>query len=124
MIKNYYKLLKTLAKSRKWQSIFGLSKETANLLFANNFNFSGLQLEFVDLLNYYSQIYMEVSMGEVTDKVLEDDIYIDSWFVYSREKRKRDKEQRQPSNTLNKKLKPKNLHTDSIVFTANRKNRQ
>lgn len=119
MIRNYYRLMRKLAKEKKWQGIFSLVKDTNSKLFINNYDFSGLQLEFVDLLSYYAQIYMEISMGEVTERVLDKDIYIDSWFEYSRIKRKIEKDKL--SNSKNKNIKGTQPHTDNIVFTSNRK---
>lgn len=124
MLRNHYKLLRELAKGKKWQNILHLAKDTNSQLFKNNCDFSGLQLEFVDLLNYYSQIYMEVAMGEVIEQVLEDDIYIDSWFEYSREKRKREKEKKELLSNSKPKAKNFRSHTDSIIFTSNRKKKQ
>jgi len=51
-------------------------------LFANNIGFSELQILFLNYLGFYSSLNMDVSMGDVTEIVFEDEIYEDAYMYY------------------------------------------
>jgi len=71
-----------MAKSAKWQMLYHNSKELGIRLFKNNDNFSGLQLSFLQDLAFYSSIYTDISLGEVSQKVLDSTIYEDAYMYY------------------------------------------
>lgn len=87
--------LKKLAKSTYWQTIYASSKETSGLhLFKNVDEFTTLQIQFLNELQFYSSIYMDIAMNEVSEKVLDNEIYEDSYYYYKVMKRKREGQQK------------------------------
>jgi len=100
--------LRTLARSNEYQTLYSRAKDLGFELFDNNKDLSKLQITFLNLLETYSSLYQDVSMGEefIDDDVIKDDIRCDAYLVYRRNTRK------------NKKVKKQNnTSTPSIVFT-------
>lgn len=76
-------LVRELAKSDYFQSIYSLSKERSDFcLFENKRDFTNLQIMFLKYLNFYSTIYTDIALGDVTDIVLDNHIYEDSYIMY------------------------------------------
>ncbi len=76
-------VVRKIAKSNKWQSIFAYSKEVNNIrLFENDIDFTPLQISFLRYLNFYNSIFTDISLNEVDDSVLDDEIYEDSYVLY------------------------------------------
>ncbi len=76
------KRVRQLAKTPYWQSVYGACKEVNFHLFENTSNYSDLQILFLNYIGFYSVLNLDVAMGEVTDIVLEDDIYEESYMHY------------------------------------------
>ena len=83
-LREAFDALKRLSKSIYWQTIYNNAKEYRFKLFQNVTDFTSLQLEFLYLLGYYSNIYAEVGAGTLSEKILEDDIYIEAYYFYKR----------------------------------------
>jgi hypothetical protein len=115
---NYQESLRRLAKSIYWQSIYN-AKEYGFLLFENRRDLTSLQVDFLHLLGYYSNIISDVAAGVVSDKVLEHDIYIDAYYFYKRkhiqDEKKRTKTEA-TTNRLQDKIKKPGLNSDQWVF--------
>jgi hypothetical protein len=84
------KILKTLAKSGKYQTLFSFSKESNIYLFTNITDYTSLQLYFLNLLNSYYNIYMDIALQEVDSIVLTDDIYEEAYLYYKQKQRNKD----------------------------------
>ena len=84
---DYIEMIRKLARSSYWQSIFTASKEVGSLrLFDNDGNYSGLQSTFLYWLRVYDLLYTELSQKEwkyLDEKVIENDIRCDA-FLYWR----------------------------------------
>jgi len=74
--------VRQLAKSTHWQTLYSHAKELHFSLFANNVAFSELQILFLNYLGFYSALNMDIAMGDITDLVLEDEIYEDAYMYY------------------------------------------
>lgn len=78
--------LRKLAKNNYYQSLYSCSKEMGGIqIFANTYDFTMVQLNFLSYIAMYHSISMDVAMGDVDEKVLENDIYEDSYMHYKRE---------------------------------------
>lgn len=110
-------LLRKLARSYQWQVIYSRSKEVGGIcLFSNKTDFTSLQVSFLQLLEIYHNGYTDLALNEdlMSEEVLEDWLRFDSYLLYKREERKKDK--------LKSKKKPDNrVVTDRIIFRGNRK---
>lgn len=89
---NFY--LRKLAKSIISQNLFTAAKDIGNIkLFNNCADFSKIQQEYLSYLYTYNNIYQEIYSKEVSEKVLDEDIYTDAFLYYkSKKKDKPDKE--------------------------------
>jgi hypothetical protein len=97
-----HSLLRKLAKSPKYQNLFGFSKECQSFkVFRNIEDLSRIQTTFISWLYFYSNLYLEVAKKEVTKTVLEDDICADAYGVWkSQENIERKKDTQSSSKNL------------------------
>lgn len=83
------KIRKT-SKTTYYQTIYGLDNKHLNIkIFNNDMNLTLFQINFLNCLAMYSAIYMDIYMHEVSDKVLDNEIYEDA-YLYYKSKRKKD----------------------------------
>ena len=104
---DYIEMIRKLARSSYWQSIFTASKEVGSLrLFDNDGNYSGLQSTFLYWLRVYDLLYSELSQKEwkyLDEKVIENDIRCDAflyWRGQTREAELNKNKQEQKTNNL------------------------
>lgn len=87
---NIESIIRKLARSHYWQTIYFSSKEIDRIsLFENNNDFSGLQFYFLNWLRIYSMLYSELAEytdKKLTEKVIEDDCRCDAYLYYRRKK--------------------------------------
>jgi len=83
------KIVRELAKSHYWQTVYSNAKELGLKLFKNDTDFTSLQIMFLNYLNFYGVINMDIALNEVSDKVLDNFIYEDA-YMYYRTKKSRD----------------------------------
>ena len=83
------KIVRELAKSHYWQTVYNNAKELGLKLFKNDTDFTSLQIMFLNYLNFYGVINMDIALNEVSDKVLDNFIYEDA-YMYYRTKKSRD----------------------------------
>jgi len=99
--------LRVLARGRKWQTIFTLAKEIHNIkLFENNIDLTPIQLLFLEYLQVYYNLYIDISMGEehIDEDVMNDWLRVDSYLYYKSKKRKEQlKEFKEGKNKINHK---------------------
>jgi len=114
-------LLRKIAKSNYWQSLYAQSKEVGGIqLFKNTFDFTDLQVEFLNELSYYHSIYYDIATNEVDERVLDNDIYTDSYTFYKQNKRKKDrkKKEEEPVTSYHKSQAQENIvNKNQWVFT-------
>ena len=87
---NYDGEIRKLAKSDYWQTIFNSSKKTAGIfLFDNRSAFSGLQTSFLQWLEIYNTLYIELAQKEslyLTKDVIADDERCNAYLYYRKQK--------------------------------------
>ncbi len=76
------KILKALAKSNKYQTLFAFAKESNIHLFNNITDYTNLQIYFINLLGSYYNIYVDIALQDVDEIVLTDDIYEEAYLYY------------------------------------------
>jgi|WetSurSiteA1Bulk_404760.scaffolds.fasta_scaffold01837_6 hypothetical protein len=115
-----FSLLHKLAKSNYWQTVYSQAKEISGLnLFKNNLDFTYLQLQFLAELSFCSSLYIDVMMGDVSEKVLENEIYSDSYAHYKNQQRKKSKKESKSDNFTKStsQLKEEVINKNQWVFT-------
>ena len=100
------KLIRKLARSNYYQTIYSQEKNLGLKLFKNERELTMLQMNFLNYLGFYSNLILDVAIGEVDNKVIDDDIYADAYMYY---KHKIERKER-----FNK-LQNLNLHKDNKV---------
>jgi len=81
--------VRTLAKSSHYQTLFAFMKEGPFKVFENTTNLTSLQLDFLSYLSFYHSIQMDIYMGDVVDRVMNNFVYEDAYCIYRNEKRKK-----------------------------------
>jgi len=102
----YIDSIRRLAKSVKMLNLFSSSKEINGIkLFRNETDLTKVQELLLSYLYFYHNINMDISMDKVSKKVLEDNIYEDSYYLWK-------------SKNGNKEVKDKNEtdHNVHLVF--------
>jgi len=84
-----YKYIRKLAKTSHYQTLFALSKEINGIqIFDNIKDFSDAQVDFLRYLNFYSSLLLDIALNEVDERVLEKELYEDSYMLYKNKKDK------------------------------------
>ncbi len=109
-------IIRELAKNNYWQTIYSQAKETSLQIFKNRTEFTFIQIAFLNYLGFYSSLFLDVTMGEVEEIVLDNDIYEDSYMYFKRKSRlKIEPPTKQIPNTANK---------DVWIFTRKRPSKE
>jgi len=83
-----YSQLRCLAKSTQFQNLFAASKEIFGIkLFRNSFDFSNIQMIFLNYLYMYDSIMRDIATENISKEVLSDEIYEDAYMLYKKENR-------------------------------------
>jgi hypothetical protein len=102
--------IRKVAKSIEHQNLFLSAKELNGIrLFNNEKEYSKLQQLYLSYLYFYNNLHTEIAMKEVSDKVLEDEIYEDAYAIYKKEK---------PEKKEGKNKKHNDIH---LIFNRNKK---
>jgi len=88
-------VLRTLAKSNYYQTIYGSCKETGLKIFENTTDLTFIQLWFLSFLSIYSVLNMDVAIGDAPEKVLEDVIYEDAYLHFKKKSGQKDYKKKQ-----------------------------
>ncbi len=109
---DYYILLRKLAKSNYYQTIYSNAKDIGLSIFKNENDFTNLQIQFLQCLNFYSILNLDIYMGDVDEKVLDNFIYEDSYILYKQKSKDKESE---VNNNINSNLS-KRIPTDKKEF--------
>lgn len=111
--KDYTDTIRRLAKNDYYQSLYNVSKELGFTLFENITQLTKIQLILLNYISVYATINMDIVMGDVNERVLENDVYTDAYMVYkSQSSRKRTEEvAKAKSNYRNQ---PTDIETDTV----------
>lgn len=76
-------LLRVLANSSKYQTLLSARREICSVnIFRNVTDFSKIQMSFIEWLQFYKFLHQEVSCGEVSKIVFDDEIYADAYYLW------------------------------------------
>lgn len=84
-MKTEFNSLRALAKSAYWQIVYSRSKEISSIgLFTNKTDFTPLQLSFLQWLEIYNSLEMDLCMNKshLSREVIEDDIRCDAYLYW------------------------------------------
>jgi hypothetical protein len=95
-----FKNIRKLAKSDYYQMLYSQAKELHFKLFKNDFDFSHLQLTFLNYLLFYHNIYTDIAVKDVDEVVMENEIYEDAWMYYKYHRKS--KEELKPDSKLSR----------------------
>ena len=79
---NFVEMMRDLAKTNYYQTLYIQSKDMKMSLFKNDRDFTDLQVSFLNDLNFYSNLYTDLAMGEISEIIFEDQIYEDAYQQY------------------------------------------
>ena len=96
-------ILRRLAKRIDYQSIFSQEKMKLKI-FKNDIDLTAIQLEFLDFLGFYNNLYLDYALGEIGEIIFDNEIYEDSYMKYKHSQKKIKKEK--PTNTPKYKDRP------------------
>lgn len=106
--------VRKLAKSNRWQSLYARAKELSSIrLFDNETNLSYIQLVFLNWLETYNSLFMDLAIDKkgITEDVIKDEIRTDAYLLWrsknknSKKKRVIDKYSKIPSVIFSKRKK-------------------
>ena len=109
---NIYTSIRELAKTNKWQNLFSASKDISSIhLFRNVIDFSKLQELFLEYLYIYDIVQKDILIDGISQIVLTDDIYVDSYLLWRKDNKYKEKPERTPKPSEWKKdNRKKTLH--------------
>jgi hypothetical protein len=82
-----------LAKTIRYQNLFLASKEVSGIrLFKNTFNFSKIQEIFLSYLYTFNTLHQDIMSYNVSEHVLDNEIYWDSYLLFKRKNKGNKKE--------------------------------
>lgn len=117
IINSLYNLVRVMAKSNKYQTLYHNSKEGVTHLFLNYCEYTQYQIIFLQYLSFYSSLNTDVYMDEVDEIVLEDDIYADAYQYYKNEAKKKNRIAINDVKPTNKKTNNPTVSNTHVVFS-------
>ena len=112
MTRDPFEVLRELAKNDYYQSIYNSAKELGLQIFENKTDLTKIQLWFLSFMGMYSVINTDIAIGDVSERVLENTIFEDSYLVYK--KRSMDKDMKKKMQSI--KL-PTSKNKDGVELT-------
>ena len=109
--------LRKLAKSSYYQVLYSQAKELKLNIFENTNNFTELQVSFLNYLSFYNNLYLDYSLGEVSEFIFTDEIYEDAYIYYKNKKRRKTENKDMPTKNKQENVKP----SSQWVFRAGKK---
>ena len=125
-MKDFTEYLRELAKSNKYQTIYAIEKTIGLRLFANEYDYSDIQILFLNFLSLYYTISFDVAMGEVNKMVTNNTIFEDAYMVWRNKTKTEEAEElkERKHETQNHGRKPEKQVKTQFVFRKPRASRQ
>jgi hypothetical protein len=106
--------VRILANNDYYQTLFSYLRDGMPVkLFTNDSEFTDIQLMFLKYLSFYSTINIDIALGEVSNKVLEDEIYSDAYMMY---KNKNDRKKMEETRNNTGIREPESVPTTRWLF--------
>ena len=117
-LSHYLDLVRKIAKSSHYQTLYHNCKETGLKLFKNDIELSNVQLYFLQYLGFYSSLNLEVYMGEVSDIVFKDFLYEDAYMYYREKNKNKDKKEEDNNSSVTKGNRTQEINKTTYLFKA------
>jgi len=82
------KKLRQLAKSNYYQNLYYHVREHGFRLFHNEHDMTELQMFFLNYLDFYSTLHLDLAMGDIDEIVFDNEIFEDAYYAYRTKARK------------------------------------
>jgi hypothetical protein len=115
-----YTLARKLAKSTYYQTLNAQAKEIKIKLFVNDSDLTDMQIFFLNYLNFYNIINVDIALGEIEPIIKEDRIYEDAWMFY-KQKRRTKTQIEQTKQATNPDITEGNVKRNTTKFVFRRK---
>lgn len=79
-----YKIVRKLAKTNYAQQDYTLVKDLQIPLFINKRDLSCIQRVYISYLMFYSNLNMEVAMGDAPERIFDNETFEDAYSIYKR----------------------------------------
>ena len=116
-----YSILRKTAKTNKWQTLYAQSKEGCVNLFKNVSAYTDLQVAFLQYCTFYNSLNIDIYMDEVSDIVLDNEIYEDAYQTYKNKVKKNKSKKITTPQEQDRRKKSKNKDTNisntHVVFS-------
>lgn len=106
--------IRKLARSYEHQLLYNRAKEIGTIrLFDNTFDFSFIQLKYLQWLEVYNSLFADLYMEEdyISEEIIRDDIRTEAYLLYKSKKKKK-----KESDKQNKKEIDTTGNIPSIIF--------
>jgi len=100
MTSDFLSVLRKLAKTDYYQSMYASAKELGLQLFDNSTDLTKVQLWFLSYMSMYNSINMDIALGEISDRVLENEVYEDAYMVYKKKQFTKDMKTHKQQNAV------------------------
>jgi len=98
-----YDSLEKLASTAYWQNLYAQSKKVNGIkLFNNESDFSLIQILFLQYLEVYHQLWMDVLDGKLDEKILKDPLRVEAYLFNKKRKQKYELKNKKIDNELGK----------------------
>jgi len=98
-----YDSLEKLASTAYWQNLYAQSKKVNGIkLFNNENDFSLIQILFLQYLEVYHQLWMDVLDGKLDEKILKDPLRVEAYLFNKKRKQKYELKNKKIDNELGK----------------------
>jgi|WetSurSiteA1Bulk_404760.scaffolds.fasta_scaffold28119_2 hypothetical protein len=111
---DYLYTARKLAQNEYYQSLYNVSKELGFHIFSNTTQLTRIQVLFLHYISMYASINFDIAVGDIDERVLENDTYVDAYLIYrsqanknqtkevAKEKRKYREQSEEESSTTKK----------------------
>jgi hypothetical protein len=87
---DFVPVLRIIAKSDYYQSMYVTAKDLGLHIFQNTTDLTKVQLWLLSYMSMYATINMDIAMGEVSERVLDNEIYEDAYMTYKKKQLTKD----------------------------------
>jgi len=105
-----------LARTERYQTVYAQEKLHLRI-FENDMDLSYLQFFFLDYVSFYHNLFVDLALKKIDERVFENEIYEDSYVYYKNHK----KEDKQEKNQRPQDINTKDTYNNSTrwVFKRN-----
>jgi len=105
--------IRKLAKSSYWQTIYSYAKELHFPIFNNSRDFTEVQILMLNYISFYNALNLDIAIGDVTDIVLENELYEEA-YMYFKQKSEKKKIAERPKQTTQTSQPSREEHSPQV----------